>query len=117
MDQERNAETRKQSSYGDYLNGLVVPQEPDAKWGVQHIRKIKTLKSKKFERIDYFNKYEVHVIINPEKELKISLKTPSGVEFEGLNFCSLVDKDLVKSLPLNISACDRGYDYINNHFI
>lgn len=54
--------------------------------------------------------------MNAETGLISSLEITSGEAYDGHHFCSLVDKDLEQSLPLETYAGDRGYDDSNNHF-
>ena len=92
------------------------PRDPDAKWGVKHKRKAKTPEGKEIEQTDYFYGFKAHVSMNAETGLISSLETTSGEAYDGHHFCSLVDKDLEQSLPLETYAGDRGYDDSNNHF-
>jgi len=127
MDQERYAETRKQSFYGDYLFVDSVhsitnvntakdkkreekgkgPRDPDAQWGVKHKRKVKTQEGKEVEQTDYFYGYKAHISMNAETGIISSLDITPGAAFDGHHFCSLVDKDLEQSLPLQTGRRQR----------
>ena len=108
-----NVNTAKDKSRGKKGKG---PRDPDAKWGVKHKRKVKTPGGKEQEQTEYFYGYKAHISMNAETGLISSLEVSSGEEYDGHHFCSLVDLDLEKSLPLKTYAADRGYDDTNNHF-
>jgi len=108
-----NVNTAKDKKREDKGKG---PRDPDAKWGVKHQRKVKTPEGKEIKQTDYFYGYKAHVSMNAETGLISSLETTPGRAFDGHHFCSLVDKDLKQSLPLETYAGDKGYDDSNNHF-
>ena len=54
--------------------------------------------------------------MNAESNLITSLEVTSGEAYDGHHFCSLVDQDLAKDLPVDTYTADRGYDDGNNHF-
>jgi IS5 family transposase len=104
-----NVNTAKDKKREDKGKG---PRDPDAKWGVKHQRKVKTPEGKEIKQTDYFYGYKAHVSMNAETGLISSLETTPGRAFDGHHFCSLVDKDLKQSLPLETYAGDKGYDDI-----
>jgi len=108
-----NVNTAKDKKQEDKGKG---PRDPDAKWGVKHKRKAKTPEGKEFEQTDCFYGFKAHFSMNAETGLISSVEIISGEVYDGHHFCSLVDKDLEQSLPLETYASDRGYDDSNNHF-
>ena len=92
------------------------PHDPDAKWGVKGKYKVKNQEGQEVERVKYFFGYKGHVSLNAESNLITSLEVTSGEVYDGHHFCSLVDQDLAKNLPVNTYTADRGYDDGNNHF-
>jgi IS5 family transposase len=92
------------------------PRDPDAKWGVKHTRKVKTEDGREEKQTEYFFGYKTHVSLNAENGLITSLETSSGEAYDGHHFCSLVDHDQEKKLPVDTYAGDKGYDDGNNHY-
>ena len=54
--------------------------------------------------------------MNAEGNLITSLEVTTNEAYDGNHFCSLVDQDLVKKLPIQTYTADRGYDDGHNHF-
>ena len=92
------------------------PRDPDAKWGVKGNKKSKNQKGEDVNQVKYFYGYKGHVSMNAENNLITSLEVTSGEAYDGHHFCSLVEQDLAKNIPVEIYTADRGYDDGNNHF-
>jgi len=92
------------------------PHDPDAKWGVKGKHKVKNQKGQYVDQVKYFYGYKGHVSMNAESTLITSLEVTSGEAYDGHHFCSLVDQDLAKKLPVHTYTADRGYDDGHNHF-
>jgi IS5 family transposase len=92
------------------------PHDPDAKWGVKGKQRVKNQKGQNVDQVKYFFGYKGHVSMNAESNLITSLEVTSGEAYDGHHFCSLVDQDLAKDLPVDTYTADRGYDDGNNHF-
>jgi IS5 family transposase len=92
------------------------PHDPDAQWDVKGNYKVENENGQEVERMKYFFGYKGHVSMNAESNLITSLEVTSGEAYDGHHFCSLVDQDLVQSLPVQTYTADRGYDAGDNHF-
>ncbi len=92
------------------------PHDPDAKWGVKGKQRVKNQKGQNVDQVKYFYGYKGHVSMNAESNLITSLEVTSGEAYDGRHFCSLVDQDLAKKLPIQTYTADRGYDDGHNHF-
>jgi len=92
------------------------PRDPDAKWGVKDSQNSKNQKVEDVTQVKYFFVYKGHVSMNAENNLITSLEVTSGEAYDGHHFCSLVEQDLAKNIPVEIYTADRGYDDVNNHF-
>jgi len=92
------------------------PRDPDAKWGVKGSQKSKNQKGEDVTQVKYFFGYKGHVSMNAENNLITSIEVTSGEAYDGHYFCSLVEQDLAKNIPVEIYTADRGYDDGNNHF-
>ena len=108
-----NVNTSKDKNRQDKGKG---PQDPDARWGAKHKRKVETEDGKEGVQTEYFYGYKAHVSMNAESGLITSLEVTSGEAYDGKHFCSLVDHDLEQQLPVDTYAADKGYDDGDNHY-
>jgi len=92
------------------------PHDPDAKWGVKGKQRVKNQKGQNVDQVKYFYGYKGHVSMNAESNLITNLEVTTGEAYDGHHFCSLVDQDLAKKLPIQTYTADRGYDDGHNHF-
>ncbi len=92
------------------------PHEWDAKWGVKGKQRVKNQKGQNVDQMKYFYGYKGHVSMNAVSNLITSLEVTSGEAYDGHHFCSLVNQDLAKKLPIQTYTADRGYDDGHNHF-
>jgi len=90
--------------------------DPDAKWGYKHNKRVQVPEGKEEVRTNYFYGYKTHVSMNAESNLITGLEVSSGNAWDGKHFTSLVDMDMKQGLPVETYAADRGYDDGNNHY-
>lgn len=102
----------------DRLKDNQPPRDPDAKWGVKKVKKIKDAKGKIRNIPDYFYGYKAHTSLNAQARLITSVKTTPGNESDGKHLQPLVAKDRfipgLKQTKLTYTA-DKGYDDGDNH--
>jgi len=108
-----NVNTAKDKKRKDKGDG---PHDPDARWGAKHRHKVKTPDGNEVEQTQYFYGYKAHVSLNAQNGIVTSVEVSSGEAYDGHHFCSLVDQDLKKELPVDTYTADKGYDDGNNHF-
>lgn len=94
-----------------------APRDPDAKWGVKRIKKVKDIKGKTRKIPDYFHGYKAHTSVNANSRLITSIKPTSGEAPDGKQFQSLVNKDrFVPGLTKRRTyTADKAYDDGDNH--
>ena len=77
--------------------------------GVKGKQRVKNQKGQNVDQVKYFYGYKGHVSMNAESNLITSLEVTAGEVYDGHHFCSLVDQDLAKKLPIQTYTADRGY--------
>ena len=92
------------------------PHDPDSKWGVKNVRKVRNEEGKAEEQTEYFFGYKTHVSLNAETGLITSLEVTSGEAYDGKHFRNLVDRDLQQKLPVDTYTADKAYDDGENHY-
>lgn len=94
------------------------PRDPDAKWGVKKVKKIKDTKGVTRNITDYFYGYKAHTSLNATSRLVTSIKTTSGEANDGKHLQPLIAKDRfipgLKRTKLTYTA-DKSYDDGDNH--
>lgn len=94
------------------------PRDPDAAWGVKHVKEVKNIETGKIEKQkECFNGFKGHTSVNAESGLITAIVTTPGNETDGKQFIKVANKDSqVKGLdPRRTYAGDKGYDDGDNH--
>ncbi|MBI5465239.1 transposase [Candidatus Gottesmanbacteria bacterium] len=91
------------------------PRDPDARWGVKHLREATTKEGKKVRIKNQFYGFKSHTSLNNQNLLTTSIKVSGGEAYDGEFLPSLVKKDQAKKLKPKTYSTDKGYDDGNNH--
>ncbi len=94
------------------------PRDPDAAWGVKHVKEVKNIETGKMEKQkECFHGYKSHTSMNASSCLITSVVTTPGNETDGKQFIKVANKNnQVKGMdPNRTYGGDRGYDDGNIH--
>ncbi len=81
--------------------------DPDAKWGYKHNKRVQVPEGKEEVRTNYFYGYKTHVSMNAESNLITGLEVSSGNAWDGKHFTNLVDMDMKQGLHSAIMLKDN----------
>lgn len=93
------------------------PRDPDARWGVKTVRKIKQADGTLKEVNDSFYGYKTHVSADTESGLVTAITVTGGATADGGQFQSLVNKDRRLGIVPDGATytADKAYDDGDNH--
>jgi IS5 family transposase len=89
------------------------PRDPDASWGVKHVRIVKNIETGKIEKQkECFHGFKSHTSMNASSSLITGVVTTSGKDTDGKQFIKVANKDRrIKGMASKRTyAGDRGYD-------
>jgi IS5 family transposase len=89
------------------------PRDPDAAWGVKHVREVKNIETGKIERQkECFHGFKSHTSMNAKSNLITSIVTTPGNNSDNEQFIKVANKDnQVKGMNSKRTyALDKGYD-------
>jgi IS5 family transposase len=89
------------------------PRDPDAAWGVKHVKEVKNIETGKIEKQkECFYGYKSHTSMNAASNLIISITTTPGNEYDGKQFIKVANKDnQTKGLDRHrVYATDKASD-------
>jgi len=70
------------------------PRDPDAAWGVKHVKEVKNIETGKFEKQkECFHGFKSHTSMNAASNLITSIITTPGNETDGKQFIKVANKD------------------------
>jgi len=89
------------------------PRDPDAAWGVKHVKEVKNIETGKIEKQkECFHGFKSHTSMNAASDLITSIVTTPGNETDGKQFIKVANKDnRVKGLDRHRTyASDKASD-------
>jgi len=92
------------------------PTDPDAQWGAKGKHIMQESGGAKGKRVKYFFGYKTHASLNAESQMITSVMVTPGNAFDGHFLQGLIEKDLVRQVPVQMVTADRGYDDSGNHY-
>jgi len=94
------------------------PRDPDARWGVKKIKKVKTVNGERVEIKDSYFGYKSHFSGNAFLNMITSYLVSTMAGYDGHFFEPLMRDDLKKGMAIRgktIYAADKAYDDGENH--
>ena len=92
-----------------------TPHDPDAAWGVKHIKKVRDQKGNIVKQKEYFYGYKQHVSLNVATGLITSVTHTAGNAYDGHQLPALVTSDRAQGIPVKTVTADKAYDDGENH--